>query len=177
MTNLSKEELQELILNKPSEFNNLRKINDTRLDLSESDFSGVPFSDIDFSNTDLTGSAFCDCNLSSINFSNSDLTSADFARAAIVESDFSDAIMNGTNLAYTTLHYSNFAGADMTGCVLDESDLTNSDLSASMNLNTARFDETTIFPELDMLPEEFDTSLTKDVSDEDGDEPVLAEDY
>ena len=50
----------------------------------------------------------------------------------------------------------------MAGAMFNESDLQNSDFSAADNMDAVRFDESTIWPETDMLPEDFDTTYTKD---------------
>ena len=52
----------------------------------------------------------------------------------------------------------------MAGTVLQESDLTDSDLSTSYNLNACRFDDGTIWPDDDMLPEDFDGLYSSDLS-------------
>ena len=60
----------------------------------------------------------------------------------------------------------------MAGCIFEETDLTDSDLSNSENLAACRFDSETIWPDSDLLPEDFDgvysddTSALKDEEDE-----------
>ena len=65
----------------------------------------------------------------------------------------------------------------MAGCILSESDLSNSDLTAALNLNAARYDEDTIWPDDDMLPEDFDGASHKDLSalQDDEDESVSSD--
>ncbi len=81
-----------------------------------------------------------------------------------MESDFTDTILIGADYSYATVHFCNFTDADMAGCIFLESDLTNSDVSGAYNLNACRFDEETIWPELDMLPEDFDATYSDDLS-------------
>ncbi len=52
----------------------------------------------------------------------------------------------------------------MAGGVFLESDLTNSDFAGAFNLNACRFDEETVWPDLDMLPEDFDPTYSDDLS-------------
>jgi hypothetical protein len=64
----------------------------------------------------------------------------------------------------------------MAGTVLAETILTNSDLSASENLTSARYDSDTVWPEEDMMPNEFDSAYKDDLSSLKDDEDVV-EDY
>lgn len=160
----SKEELLELILNNPEEYNNYKASLKEETDLSELDFSNSNLSEIDFSNTDLTGSSFTDSQLSLVNFSNCELKTVDFTRANIVECDFSESLLNGTDFSFANVDFCNFTDADMAGSIFIEADLTNSDLTASINLTACRFDDSTIWPEPELLPEDFDTSYSNDLS-------------
>lgn len=172
MSNYTKEELYNLIIKSPEKFNEWKATQD-EVDLSEIDFSYLTLSEIDFSDVDLNSSSFADSHLSLINFKNTDLTSVEFTRANIVESDFSDSILIGADYSYATIHYCNFTDADLAGGVFLESDLSNSDFAGSYNLNACRFDEETIWPEPEMLPEDFDSTYKDDLSslkDEDEEE-------
>ena len=74
--------------------------------------------------------------------------------------------------------YCNFAGCDMAGCILSETDLSNSDLSSAENLSSARYDADTQWPDSDMLPNDFDSAYSDDLSalkDEDEDMPVRSD--
>lgn len=163
MSEYTKEELYELIKKSPQEFNDWKAANNS-IDLSELDFSYLTLSDVDFSGIDLNSSSFADAHLSSMNFSGSDLTSVDFTRANVIESDFTEAVLTGADYSYAAIHHCNFSDADMAGGVFQESDLTNSDLSACFNLNACRFDEDTVWPDIDMLPEDFDSTYSDDLS-------------
>ena len=44
-------------------------------------------------------------------------------------------------------------------------------------MDAVRFDESTIWPETDMLPEDFDTTYTKDLSSLEDDDEGGSEDY
>lgn len=173
MSTYTKEELYELIKRSPQEFNEWKETQE-EIDLSEMDFSYSTLSDVDFSGADLNSSSFADTHLTSVNFNNADLTSVDFTRATVLESDFSEAILIGADYSYAIVNHCNFTDSDMAGGVFQESDLTNSDLSGAFNLNACRFDEETVWPDPDMLPEDFDATYSDDLSslkdedDEDG---------
>ena len=55
--------------------------------------------------------------------------------------------------------------------------LQSSDCSAADNIDAVRFDESTILPDTDMLPEDFDTTYTKDLSSLEDDEDGSSGDY
>lgn len=177
MGDYTKEELYNLITKSPQEFNDWKKSQE-EVDLSEMDFSYSTLENVDFSGADLNASSFADSHLSLINFNNADLTAAEFTRATILESDFSEALLPGADYSYATVHYCNFTDADMAGSVFQESDLTNSDFAGSYNLSACRFDEETIWPEAQMLPEDFDSTCSDDLSSlRDDDEDGSASDY
>ena len=81
----SKDELAELIIKNPEEYNEYKKTIDEELDLTELDFSDVTLENIDFSNTELAGTSFIDSHLSNVSFTGSDLNAADFTRANIFQ--------------------------------------------------------------------------------------------
>lgn len=177
MADYSKEELYNLIKTNSQEFTDW-KAGKKNIDLSELDFSYLTLSDIDFSNVDLNSSSFSDAHLSSINFSGADLTSVDFTRATVLESDFTEAVLTGADYSYAIIHYCNFTDADMAGGVFQESDLANTDFAGAFNLNACRFDEETVWPEPEMLPEDFDSTYSDDLSSlKDGDEEFPENDY
>lgn len=173
----SKEELLELILNNPEEYHAYKATVSDEIDLSELDFSNSNLDSINFSNSDLSGSSFMGSHLTSCDFSDCDLKAVDFARANVVECDFSESLLNGTDFNFAVVDYCNFADADMAGSIFIEADLTNSDLSASKNLTACRFDDTTIWPDPELLPEEYDTSFSKDLSALDDDDDYRVEEY
>ena len=73
--------------------------------------------------------------------------------------------------------YCNFTDCDMAGTVLSETVLTSSDLSAAENLNSARYDSDTVWPDDDMLPEGFDGAYKDDLSSLKDDEDSTIGDY
>ena len=105
------------------------------------------------------------------------LTSVDFSRANVSECDFSGAILNGTSFNYAAVNYSNFSDADMAGANFSEADLSDSDFSTSENLDSCRFDESTIWPDEEKLPEDFDCTYNYDLSTLRDDEEGQNEDY
>jgi uncharacterized protein YjbI with pentapeptide repeats len=176
MENYTKEELYNLINRSPQDFNKWKRGKE-KVDLSEMDFSYSTLENIDFSEVDLNSSSFADSHLALINFSGADLTSVEFTRSAIVESDFTDALLNGADYSYAVINYCNFTDADMTGGIFLESDLSNSDFAGAYNLNACRFDEETIWPDSEMLPEDFDSTYNDDLSLLKDEEEISQSDY
>jgi len=161
----TKDELVNLITESPEEFNNyIAENKDAGIDLTEVDLSGLTLSDISFFNVDFSSTNFADSHLTNVKFENCDLTSSDFTRTTLTECTFLGSVLNGTDFSYSTVDYCNFNEADMAGCVLQEADLSTSDLSTSNNLTACRFDDGTVWPDVDMLPEDFDGAYSSDLS-------------
>ncbi|MDO5307393.1 MAG: pentapeptide repeat-containing protein [bacterium] len=159
---LSKEDLSEMLVNNVEEFNNA--MDGTEIDLSELDFSNNTIESAKFDNVDLTSSTFADSKLVEVSFTNCDLTSVDFNRATLVECTFNDSVLNGTDFSFATADYCNFADADLAGAIFRDADLSSSDLSGAENLNACRFDDTTIWPDNENMPDDFDSTYTDDLS-------------
>lgn len=176
MSEYTKDDIYNMLKDSPQKFNEWKKTQE-ELDLSEVDFSSLNLEEVDFSDVDLNSSSFADCKLSLVNFTNSDLTSVEFTRANVIECDFTDTILNGSDFSYAVASYCNFTDADMAGCVFQGSDLSNSDFSASFNMNACRFDDETIWPDVDMLPEDFDSTYKDDLSSLKDEEESAPEDY
>lgn len=174
---LSKEELIDLLNNDVDTFNKEIKASNGSVDFSETDFSGMNISGAEFFNLDLTSSSFADGNLTEVKFEGCDLTSVDFTRANIVESSFIESVLNGTDFSYSTVDYGNFSDSDLAGAIFQGADLTNSDFSASENLNACRFDEETIWPDNEYLPEDFDCKYSSDLSSLQDDDDYEHSDY
>ena len=98
-------------------------------------------------------------------------------RAVITQCDFTDSLLVGADCSYAEMTYCNFTDCDMAGTVLSETDLSFSELSAAVNLNSARYDNDTVWPEDDMLPENFDMICKNDLSSLQDDEDNVVEDY
>lgn len=160
----TKDELITLLIEDVEEFNNYVEENNNGIDLTEVDLSNITVADADFHNIDLSSTTFSDSHFTNVKFENCDLSSADFTRSNLEECSFNNSILNGTDFSYAVINYCNFNEADMAGAVLQESDLTDSDLSTSYNLNACRFDDGTIWPDDDMLPEDFDGLYSSDLS-------------
>ena len=105
------------------------------------------------------------------------MTSVDFTRAGVLECDFTDALLSGADCSYAQMTYCNFTDSDMAGCILSETDLSNSDLTAAVNLNAARYDEDTVWPDDDLMPEDFDGASHKDLSSLQDDEEEVSSDW
>ena len=161
---LSKEELVNLVLTDVDAFNEEVKNASGGVDLSEMDFSNSSIEGVNFVNVDLTSSSFADAHLTDVKFEACDLTSVDFTRANIIECSFGESVLNGTDFSYSKADYCNFSDADMAGAVFQGADLTNSDFSASENLSACRFDEETIWPDNEYLPDDFDAKYSSDLS-------------
>ena len=160
----TKDELITLLVENVEEFNNYVEENNNGIDLTEVDLSNITVADAVFHNIDLSSTTFSDSHFTNVKFENCDLSSADFTRSNLEECSFNNSILNGTDFSYAVINYCNFNEADMAGAVLQESDLTDSDLSTSYNLNACRFDDGTIWPDDDMLPEDFDGLYSSDLS-------------
>ena len=160
----TKDELITLLVENVEEFNNYVEENNNGIDLTEVDLSNITVADAVFHNIDLSSTTFSDSHFTNVKFENCDLSSADFTRSNLEVCSFNNSILNGTDFSYAVISYCNFNEADMAGAVLQESDLTDSDLSTSYNLNACRFDDGTIWPDDDMLPEDFDGLYSSDLS-------------
>ena len=174
---LSKDELIELLNTDIESFNNEVKAIQGGADLSETDFSNINLEGAEFYNADLTSSSFADSHLTEVKFEACDLTSVDFTRANMTECSFTESILNGADFSYSTADYCNFSDADLAGAIFQGADLTNSDLSMSENLSASRFDEETVWPENDYLPEDFDGTCSSDLSSLKDDEDYEPSDY
>ena len=126
---------------------------------------------------DLTSSSFADSHLTGVKFEACDLTSVDFTRANLVECSFDGSILNGTDFSYSKADYCNFSEADLAGSVFQGADLSNSDLSSAENLSACRFDEETVWPDNEYLPEDFDTKYSSDLSSLQDDDDYQQSDY
>lgn len=174
----TKDELITLLVENVEEFNNYVEENNNGIDLTEVDLSNITVADAVFHNIDLSSTTFSDSHFTNVKFENCDLSSADFTRSNLEECSFNNSILNGTDFSYAVINYCNFNEADMAGTVLQESDLTDSDLSTSYNLNACRFDDGTIWPDDDMLPEDFDGLYSSDLSSlKDDDDEHRNQDY
>ena len=168
----SKEELVDLLVNDTESFN--ETIKGKYVDLSEMDFSNVVLEGAIFDNVDLTSSSFSDSQMTDVKFVACDLTSVDFTRTKLVECSFNESTLNGADFSYSSLQYCSFPDADLAGTIFMEADLSNSDFTMSENLNASRFDDTTVWPDSEYLPEDFDSTYSDDLSslkDEDDFEP------
>ena len=174
---ISKEELVSLITTDVQEFNdNLKSLGDNA-DLTELDFSNINVENAEFKNADLTSSSFADAHLTNVKFDGCDLTSVDFTRASLIECSFNDSILNGTDFSYAVVDYGSFTDADLAGAIFQSADLSNSDFSASENMSACRFDEDTIWPDNEYLPEDFDTNYSADLSSLTDEEDFEQSDY
>lgn len=174
---LSKEDLVNLLYKNVEEFNSALKESKGSIDLSEMDFSEITLEGAVFDNVELTSSSFADSNLTEVKFEGCDLTSVDFTRANLVECSFAESVLNGTDFSYATVNYGNFQDADMAGAIFQGAELTNSDFSMSENLNACRFDEETVWPDNEYLPEGFDSDYASDLSSLQDEEDYAESDY
>lgn len=172
---LSKEELLGLIINNPEEFNKESVANE--LDLSEIDMTNLHLEGVVFNNVDLTSSSFADSVLTEVKFINCDMTSVDFNRATLTECVFNDSVLNGTDFSYSNTNYCNFNDSDLAGAIFMDADLSDSDFTMSENLNASRFDDSTIWPDSEYLPEDFDAVYLDDLSSLKDEEDYQISDY
>ena len=172
---LSKEDIADLFINDVSAFN--KEFDGKAIDLSEVDFSGTNVEGAVFDNADLTSSSFADSHLVDVKFLGCDLTSVDFNRATLVECSFNESVLNGTDFSYAKVDYCNFADADLVGAIMRDADFSNSDFTSCENLNASRFDDTTIWPDNEYLPEDFDSTYSDDLSSLKDDDDYDSSDY
>ena len=66
---------------------------------------------------------------------------------------------------------------DMAGAIFQGAELANSDFSMSENLNACRFDEETVWPDNEYLPEGFDSDYASDLSSLQDEEDYAESDY
>ncbi len=171
----SKEELMSLLIDDTEAFN--KAVKGQAVDMSELDFSNITIEGAIFDNVDLTSSSFADSQLTDVKFNGCDMTSVDFTRSTLTECNFNESFLNGTDFSYATVHYCGFPDADLAGAIVREADLSNSDFTMSQNLNASRFDDTTVWPDSEYLPEDFDSSYSDDLSSLKDDDDYEVSDY
>lgn len=159
-TNLCRVNLENVIL-KEAELNfaYLHSAN-----LKNSDLSDLTVGRADMTETNLSGSKMHSTDLTNTILYGADLSNIKGAHlilegAKVREVNFSGADLTNANLSNVDLNGVNFEKANLTG-----TDFTGSNLSNSLHLNTTKFDSTTIWPDSQRLPDNFNP---KD-SDEDG---------
>lgn len=141
------------------------------INFSETDLSGFDLSGLELVNIDFTGCDFSESTINCSNFSESDLSTANFSRSEILTTNFSNTVLNGTIFIGAKLNNCNFNDADLSGADFSEADLSDSDFSVAQNLSMCIFDNYTIWPDDENLPEEFDSSYHADLSSlSDGDD-------
>lgn len=176
---MKKEDLLQLLKNGSiNEFNENRSYDESELlDLTELDLRGCEIKRANLSYCDLTGSDLSDMYLKSIKFDGSDLTSVDFTGSTLKSCFFSSSVLNGVKFKNTELMQCEFEEADFSGADLSSSDVSSCDLSATENLTECIFDESTVWPADDMLPEDFETTYQHDLSSLRDEEDDFATNY
>lgn len=177
MSELSKDKWVDLLLCDKDGYEVHKSGAEGVIDLSEIEIASYEISDVNLDNIDFTGSSFAETQFTSVNFANSDFTSCDFTHCRFVECDFSNTILYGADFSYSEVHYCNFQDADMAGAILNEANLEESDFALSQNLQACRFDDGTMWPDTDKLPEDFDSSYSYDLSSLKDDEEEQSSDY
>ena len=174
MTNNIRENLIQLLLKEDvKSFNALReKETTTKIDLSETDLEGLTLNNANFSEFELNGVNFADSSLENAIFTNTNLTTTNFTGADLKYCNFNNANLSGAYLTNTDATEADFTDANFNGTDLRETNFTNAELSASVNLSQAKFDNLTIWPENQNLPEDFDSSCSNLSNNNDEDENV-----
>lgn len=174
----SKDDLVGLLRNGLCEDFNEQRVygEETLLDLTEIDLRGHDVSVVNFSYTDLSGSDFSDTELNNVDFSYSDLSSINLTGAILKNCDLSSAILAGAKFNGSNIIECIFTDADMTGVDLSEADLSKSDLSDALNLPECIFNSFTVWPDIECLPDEFDSEYIQDLSSL-TDELEISEEY
>ena len=85
--------------------------------------------------------------------------------------------MTGADCSYAEMTYCNFTDCDLAGCIFSETNLSNSDFTGCYNLNSSRYDEDTIWPDDDLLPDDFDATTHSDLSSLKDEEDNSVSDY
>ncbi len=155
---ISKDELVHLLRNGMiDEFNQARPYDsEVKLDLSEIDLKDIKISGANLTNVDLTGSDLSNCEIEETQFSQSDLTSVNFSHSTIAETDFSDVILEGSTFSHASVQCCDFETTDFNGINICSADFTGSDLSLCKNLAQSVYDGECIWPEDDLLPNDFE---------------------
>lgn len=163
---MKKDDLFQLLRNSSiEEFNKERPFDESKsIDLTELDFRGCELKDANLSNCDLTGSDFSAMYLKNVKFDGSDLTSSDFTGSTVKNCSFSNSILNGVKFNNIITEKCEFEEADFSGADLSSAELSSSDLSTTLNLIECIFDDSTIWPDEDMLPDKFETGYQSDLS-------------
>lgn len=177
MTELSKDKWLDLLLNDKDGFEMHKSGATDVVDMSEIELASYEISDVSLDNMDFTGSSFAETQFTNVNFADSDFTSCDFTHCRFIECDFSNTVLYGADFSYSEVHYCNFQDADMAGAIMNEANLEDSDFALSQNLSACRFDDGTMWPDSDKLPEDFDSSYSYDLSSLKDDEEEQNSDY
>ena len=139
------------------EFNQARPyLPDIKLDLCECDFRDIKISGADLTKVDLSGCDFSKSEIENADFKESDLSSVNFSHSTISESNFSEVMLEGSFFNHSVLVKNDFSATDLTGINICGADLTGTDLSLCKNLMQSLYDGETIWPDDELLPEDFD---------------------
>ncbi|HSA07741.1 MAG TPA: pentapeptide repeat-containing protein [Candidatus Gastranaerophilales bacterium] len=176
---LNKDELTQLLRNGDIEkFNKLRPYDEIKFpDFTEIDLSNVKICGVNLSNVDLSGSDLSKSEIESVNFNNSDLSAVNFTRTTITESNFAETIMEGSLLNNANIISGDFMEVDFNGINISGADLTGADLTLSINLMMSVYDADTIWPESDMLPDDFEPQDDMSFADLEDSEEFLEEQF
>jgi len=155
---INKDELVQLLRNGEIEkFNNLRHFSEeTPLDLTESDLNHMNIVGANLSRVDLSGSDLSKSEFESIDFNYSDLSSVNFSHTTIIESNFIEVILEGSLFNNACVVKSDFTEVDFNGINACGANLADADLSLAKNLMQAVYDTETIWPDDDLLPNDFE---------------------
>lgn len=154
----NKDELVQFLRNGlAEEFNQARACEDgVKLDLIEIDLRDVKLTGVNLSKADITGSDFSKAEIEESNFSESDLTSVNFSHSTIVNTDFSNIVLEGSLFSYANIQDCDFEAADFNGVNICGADLSGTDLSLTKNLMQSVYDGETVWPDDDLLPDDFE---------------------
>ncbi len=165
--------------NKIDEFNNARAYsNEILLNLTELDFSSMKLTNVNLSKTDLSSSDFNEAELLNIDFSESDLSSSNFTHSKITESNFTEGILEGAILNHAVIKKCEFAATDLNGAHFCETNLSNSDLSTSENIQQSIHNSETVWPTAENLPDDFEPETDeKSIAELEDDDPPMEDQY
>ena len=170
---VNKESLLKLIQDgNVEEFTSIISKSSGLIDLTESDFTGLTIDGFLFNNVDLSGSDFSVCEITQTKFIDSNLTAAAFLKSNINYTEFINSDLSGVKFNGSTVLECDFAESDLSGTYFIAADLTKSDFSLSQNIDLCIFDDDTVWPDPEFLPDDFDSTYSNDLShlrdDDDG---------
>ena len=138
--------------------------------LSKEELINLVSTDVDAFNTEIRN-VKGGIDLSETDFSNIELEGAEFFNVDLTSSSFADSHLTEVKFDACDLTSVDFTRANVVECSFSESVLNGTDLSA------CRFDEETVWPDNEYLPEDFDSKYSSDLSSLQDEDDYQQSDY